>query len=359
MDYIEIHGFKSIKNQRVEVSPINILIGANGSGKSNFISFFDFLNRLLEKKLNDYIALSGGADKILHKGKKVTNEIKFDLSFEQGTNAYSAHIAKGAEHFVFLKEGLLFQEELLDISASNREANLKDHNGEYGAKYIKEHLEKFKKYHFHDTSDKSPFTAYSDIENDAFFLYSDGANIAAFLYNIKSQDPKAYQRIVKVIQSIAPYFSDFHLQPNQSNLKKIKLHWTDRYSEVIYGPTDLSDGTLRFIALTILFMQPDPPNTIIIDEPELGLHPAAIAKLSGMIKSVASRNCQVILATQSTDLLSHFTAEDIITVDQVGGESIFRKLDSEKLSLWLEEYTIDDLWKRNIISSGQLNYTTE
>ena len=163
-----------------------------------------------------------------------------------------------------------------------------------------------------------------------------------------------YNQIIKTIQSIAPYFSDFYFKPNNKNL--IRLQWMDRYSDVVFGPTDLSDGTLRFIALATLFMQPDLPNTIIIDEPELGLHPTAIAKLAGMVKSASSKNCQVILATQSSDLISHFYPEDIITVDQISGESKFKRLNNNELQQWLEDYTIDDLWKRNIITTGQPNF---
>ena len=215
-------------------------------------------------------------------------------------------------------------------------------------------MEGFRKYHFHDTGTKSPFTQMSHIENDIYYLYEKGENLAAFLYNIQMVNPKVYQRIVSTIQSVAPYFSDFFFQPNKENY--IRLQWKDKFSNVVYGVNDLSDGTIRFIALATLFMQPELPQTIIIDEPELGLHPAAISKLAGLIKSVASKQCQVILATQSTDLISHFEPEDIITVDRISGESVFRRLDSESLSVWLDEYTVDDLWKRNIITSGQPNY---
>jgi len=161
--------------------------------------------------------------------------------------------------------------------------------------------------------------------------------------------------IIKTIQSIAPYFLDFFLKPEANG--NIKLRWQSKYSSTIYGVNDLSDGTIRFIALTVLFMQPDIPETIIIDEPELGLHPTAIAKLAGLIRSASAKNCQVIIATQSTDLISHFDPEDIITVDQINGESIFERLSSENLKQWLEDYTIDDLWKRNIISTGQPNFS--
>lgn len=353
MDYIEISGYKSIKDERIELNPINILIGANGSGKSNFISFFTFLNRLFNKKLNDYIEISGGANKILHKGKKNTESISLKVAFDNNKNGYSAVLVSGVDGFVFVDENLIYKGNDWNISNSSKEALIKTSNI-HRAKYIIQYLNGFRKYHFHDTSDKSPFSIFSNIDNDIYFLYSDGSNLASFLYNIQETDKIVYNKILKTIKSIAPYFSDFFLQPNNEN--NVRLQWTDRFSETIYGATDLSDGTIRFIALTVLFMQPTLPDTIIIDEPELGLHPTAIAKLAGMIKSVSKKGCQVIIATQSTDLISYFQPEDIITVDQINGESKFRRLDSESLSLWLEDYTIDDLWKRNIISTGQPNY---
>lgn len=353
MDYIEIQGYKSINHVKVEFNPINLLIGANGSGKSNFISFFDFLNRLSNKKLNEYIELSGGADKILHKGKKITEEIYFRVEFKNSNNGYSALLKSGVNGFVFIDERLHYQGgHGKDISRSSREARIKETDN-FRAKYVIKNLNGFRKYHFHDTSTNSAFTNPSNIQNDVYYLYSDGSNIAAFLFEIQLKNNISYNRIVKTIQSIAPFFSDFFLQP--INEKLIRLQWTDKYSETIYGANDLSDGTMRFIALTVLFMQPNLPDTIIIDEPELGLHPTAIAKLAGMIQSASERGCQVICATQSTDLLSHFSPEDIITVDQVNGESHFRRLSTEELHQWLDDYTIDDLWKRNILKGGQPN----
>ncbi len=354
MDYIEIKGYKSIKNESIELKPVNILIGANGSGKSNFISFFTFLNRLYNKNLTEYIELTGGANKILHNGLKQTESISFKVEFDNGQNGYSATLKAMADGFVFTEERLIYRsDEGKNICKYTKEAYIKDTDN-YRAKYVIKYLNGFRKYHFHDTSTNSAFTNMSNIENDIYFLYSDGSNLAAFLYNIKQNDKVVYNKIVKTIQSVAPYFSDFYLQPNSKNY--IRLQWTDKYSETVYGATDFSDGTIRFIALTVLFMQPNLPDTIIIDEPELGLHPKAIAKLSGMIKSVAEKGCQVIIATQSTDLIGYFNPEDIITVDQIKGESKFKRLNSEELSLWLEDYTIDDLWKRNIIPSGQPNY---
>lgn len=354
MDFIEIKGYKSIKDEKIELQAINILIGANGSGKSNFISFFDFLNRLYNQKLNEYVALNGGANKFLHKGQKITDSIYFKVQFGKGVNTYAVSLSITTENkFIFTKEDAFLENGILKFEKFRTESRIKE-TEEFGANHIRKYLEGLRKYHFHDTGNKSAFTQLSHIENDIHYLYSEGSNLAAFLYEIQQSQRIFYKKIIKTIQSIAPYFSDFYFAPNKEGY--LRLQWTDKYSDVVFGVSDLSDGTLRFIALTVLFMQPNLPNTIIIDEPELGLHPSAIAKLAGMIKSVAKKGSQVILATQSTDLISHFEPHDIITVDQINGESKFKRLNDDELGQWLEEYTIDDLWKRNIITTGQPNF---
>ncbi|MDR0789626.1 MAG: AAA family ATPase [Bacteroidales bacterium] len=352
MDKIEVKGFKSIKDLSIELRPINILIGSNGSGKSNFLSFFDFLQMLNKPKFKEYVALNGGAEKFLHKGSKITEEIKIKIDFDS-KDAYSFTLKKLEDYFIFTEENL-YGEGCSDLFGNNKDITsfsersnllkLKNRHREY--------LAQIRKYHFHDTSKNSPFARSSSINNGKFELYGDGRNIAAFLYNIQQEKPKHYNLIVKTIQSIAPYFSNFIFKPEGEN---IILRWENKYSDTIYGVNDLSDGTMRFIALATLFMQPNLPQSIIIDEPELGLHPDAIAKLSGMIKSVAAQDCQVIIATQSTDLISYFEPEDILTVDNIDGESKFKRLDKKELETWLEDYTIGDLWKRNIISTGQPN----
>jgi predicted ATPase len=353
MDYIEIKGYKSIKEAKVYFSPINILIGSNGSGKSNFLSFFEFLNRLYNQKLTEYVALLGGEEKMLHKGSKTTSSIYSKIKF--GLNAYSFEITKGESSFIFTKEGLWYdknpyQHNPTDIANFSNEARIKVH---YMARadYIRGYLNSFKKYHFHDTGRNSPFNKLSHITNDIYFLYEKGENLAAFLFNIQQKNRLVYNRIINTVQSIAPFFSDFYFQPNDEGF--IRLQWQDKFSSTVYGLTDLSDGTIRFIALATLFLQPNLPSAIIIDEPELGLHPFAISKLAGMIQSAAARGVQIIAATQSADLVNHFKAEDIITVDQRGGESSFHRLNDKELSEWLDEYNVGDLWQRNIIEGGQ------
>jgi predicted ATPase len=351
MDYIEIKGYKSIKETKVELRPINILIGSNGSGKSNFLSFFEFLNHMYDRKLQEYISLRGGEDKILYNGSKTTDQLSFRTEFKDGLYGYSAVLKRGDVGFVITEEYLIYRgDKGWNIANYTPEASIK-RTDNYRAPHVIRHLKSYKKYHFHETGRNSPFNKSSHIQNDIYYLYEKGENLAAFLYNIREKNKLHYNRIVQTIQSIAPFFSDFFFQPNEEGY--VRLQWQDKYSQTIYGVTDLSDGTIRFMALATLFLQPNLPATIIIDEPELGLHPFAISKLAGLIQSVASKDTQVILATQSADLVNHFTAADIVTVDQRDGETYFNRLDEADLNQWLDEYSIGDLWQRNIIQGGQ------
>lgn len=357
MNKLEINGFKSIKSLALDLKMINIFIGANGSGKSNLLSFIDMLKNIYNQNLHEYVALKGGVDKFLHKGDKVTSEIKCKLSFPN-TNAYSFTLKKGENTFIFTKEEMWYSKDpyadnSINIASMSYESRIRT-TATPRADYIRSYLAGLEKYHFHDTGENSPFNKVSNIENDIYRLYEKGNNLAAFLYNIRENDRIVYQLIVKTIQSISPYFLDFVLIPDVN--ANISIKWQSRNDSIVYGVNHLSDGTIRFIALATLFLQPSLPQTIIIDEPELGLHPSAIAKLAGMIKSVAGKGCQVIIATQSTDLISHFDAEDILTVDQINGESHYQRLSSDNLKSWIDDYTIDDLWKRNIITTGQPNF---
>lgn len=353
MDKISVKGYKSFVDVSIKLQPINILIGANGAGKSNFLSLFEMLGAIYDQRLLQYVSGKGGVDKFLHQGRKVTENISIDV--KAAKNSYSITLKEADGRFIVTSEqvGFEFWEGWndLDIAPYDTEAQIKVNKRWKRCEYIREYLSQIKKFHFHDTGSRSPFASESHIVNDAYYLYEDGRNIAARLYKIYNEAPMAYNRIIKVIQSVAPYFNDFVFIPSEA--ETVRMQWQDKYSSMLYGPNDLSDGTIRFIALTTLFLQPNLPKVIIIDEPELGLHPLAIQKLSGLIKSASRQGTQIIIATQSVDLISNFEPEDIITVDQVDGQSNLRRLDNKELSHWLDDYSLGDLWKQNILKGGQ------
>ena len=349
MNNIKVKGYKSFRDLSIKLGRINLLIGANGAGKSNFLSLFELLNNVYDQRLSLYISQIGGVDKVLHQGRKITERIEITVS--EKNNSYSVSMLESDGRLIIEHEKLYYFSNSTDITNFKDEAQLKTYNGMKRGEYIKEYISQIRKFHFHDTGKRSPFTSDCDIKNDSYTLYDNGSNIAAILYRIREEHPIVYKRIILVIQSIAPYFHDFYLEPTEAG--KIRLQWQDKYSTMIYGPSDLSDGTIRFIALATLFMQPKLPKVIIIDEPELGLHPKAIEKLAGLIKSAAQRNTQIVAATQSAELISNFTFKDVLTVNQSDGHTCIQNLNANELEQWIDEYTLGDLWKQNIIKGGQ------
>ena len=350
IDQITIQGYKSFKEQTLRLDRINLLIGANGAGKSNFLSMFTLLKNIYEQRLGAYVATSGGVDKILFQGLKNTEQLS--VSIETGDDKYTIALHEADGRFTVASEIIGkhcangFQSN--EISRYTAEAAIKNH---FGVDRIANYIGNIHTYHFHDTGRRSPFATECHVQNDSYELYPHGENIASMLYRIKREQPLIYRRIVMVIQSVAPYFSDFYF--NVSPADTMRLQWLDKFSEIIYGPNDLSDGTLRFVALTVLFMQPTLPSAIVIDEPELGLHPLAIQKLAGLMQSASSRGCQIIAATQSADLISNFEPEDIVTVNQRNGHTTLERLSSVGLEHWLCDYTLGDLWRQNIMKGGQ------
>lgn len=348
----------------MELRPINILIGSNGSGKSNFVSFFKLINAIFNGRLQKYVA-EEKADNILHYGRKNTKIMKGKVIFTndggENNNAYYFMLAQTNEGGLFLdREGSGFNIEDYD----NEVHNYFDYNDldeseialslQQRDRYLRKYISSLQVFHFHDTSATSFLRRECDL-NDNQYLKQDGRNLPAYLYLLKIKHPKIFMRIEKTIKSIAPYISKFILEPNGLNEKEIELRWVDNGdTESSFSAYQLSDGTLRFIALATLLLQPNPPDVIIIDEPELGLHPFAIGKLAGMIQSASSK-AQIIVATQSPGLISNFAPEDVIVMDRSESENqtIFNRLHSENLKVWLQDATLGELWERDIINAAQ------
>ncbi|MXN91312.1 AAA family ATPase [Flavobacterium sp. Sd200] len=356
---LKIAGYKSIRELELELSPINVLIGANGVGKSNFISFFKLLNIIYEQRLENY-SLTEGADNLLHFGRKTTSFLNAYIEFEE-TNAYSFTLQPSNDDKLFvLEEHTSYNKSKgsnpewyghgwsdYTINGNSWESIIQlINNGQSG--YVNKYLKSFKIYHFHDTSVNAPLRSSCQL-NDNVYLKENGSNLPAFLYYLQQLEPKSFAKIERIVKSIAPFFERFDLKPDRLNPNIVRLEWTEvNHPDSYFSAMHLSDGTLRFVALATLLLQPNLPKTIIIDEPELGLHPFAINKLAGLIKK-ASATSQIIISTQSINLVDNFDAVDIITVDRKGGQSVFQRLDGEDLKDWIKDYTLGDLWAKSVI----------
>ncbi|MEZ4710295.1 MAG: AAA family ATPase [Caldilineaceae bacterium] len=342
---------------------MNIIIGANGAGKSNLLSFFKLLNWMTfaPDQLQFYIGKVGGANSLLHDGARTTPQIQALLTFdtEKGKNEYELRLFHAAsDTLIFAEERIRFQRndvlqesQWKSLGSGHRESNLLTaaNDGDQTAKVMLNLLRGCVSYQFHNTSDTARMKQRWDVE-DSRYLKDDGANLAAFLYRMRSENPKYYERILLTIRQIAPFISDFVLEPSFGT---ILLQWRERNSDMVFGPHQISDGTLRAILLVALLLQPEMnlPDLIILDEPELGLHPYAIEILAGLLQSVALKT-QIIAATQSASLLDYFDAEDILVAERSGRESHFERLSSDKLEDWLDEYTLSELWRKNVIGGG-------
>ncbi len=357
LNNIKVLGFKSIKELDLPIHDLNVLIGANGVGKSNFIGLFKFIRELVEERMQVFVARKGGANKLLHYGSKVTQRIFVDI--DVSPNHYAFRLVPGQG------DKLLFEEEFVgfdtqpgkrypeNINRNVIESDLAEYTRQKGwsvGRYVHDVLKTWRVYHFHDTSDSALVKKKGKI-TEADYIREDASNLAAFLFLMQKQHPMHYQRIVKTVQLVVPFFKEFYLLPDAENKDTILLRWTDIHSDMEFTADDLSDGSLRFICLATLLLQPKLPSLILLDEPELGLHPMAIQILAGLFRK-ASHAAQLIVSTQSPNLVSEFEANDIIVVEHKDGASSFARLDEEKLEKWIDEYSLGEIWQKNLIGGN-------
>ena len=351
-----VKGFRSIKEMNLELGPINVCIGANGAGKSNLIEFFKMINELTAGRLQQYIATTGRATANLHFGPQVTPQLEAELTFEadQSRDSYGMRLFYAAgDSLVFAEETLSFlgrgydSPRQISLGSGHQEAlvraNIED---QPLINILRNYLNRCRVYHFHDTSQTARIRRHCNV-GDTRWLMPDAANLAAILYRMKSMNEVTYRRIVRDIAQIAPFFEDFDLEPAHPLETDILLNWRHRKSDLVFGPHQLSDGTLRAMCLIALLQQPvdDLPYLIIVDEPELGLHPHALELISSLFRA-ASKHVQILISTQSSTFVDAFDPGDIVVVDRISEATTFQRPRPEVLDSWLEDYSLGEIRDR-------------
>lgn len=347
---ITIRGYRSIRVlDALPMDDINILIGPNGAGKSNFISLFRLLRHLAEEKLQEFVSVGGSSANLLYFGPKTTSELALKLRTD--ANIYEASLAPTTEG------GLTFTREVVGFMGTNKaihgpqqlESNMRrTRSAGRIPPYIYGAFENWRVYHFHDTGPFAPLRSTTSLA-DMELLAADGGNLPAFLYFLQERHPEVLQEIEDLVGRIAPFFSRFVLRPDPLKPDQIRLRWRHRRVDGdVMDVAALSDGTLRFIALATLMLQPEPPSTVVVDEPELGLHPSALGLLASIIHSVAHQ-VQVICSTQSATFADQFSWSDLIVADCVDDESRFRRLAETDVAAWLDEFSLGEIWEKNLI----------
>lgn len=363
LEKFTIRNFKSIREQTLTLDQLNVFIGGNGAGKSNLVQAFRLLREIQAQNLAAY-SLERGADSLMYFGRKVSKSMDFELVFSETglSNSYHVWLMPTDEGSLTIdQETIAFHNrtkfasprETL-INSGSRESRLATNTDGVSA-YVRRDLSTYRVYHFHDTSDSAPVKSAGPIDDNRD-LRSDASNLAAFLYMLQQRNPDNFRNIEDSIRQIAPFFGRFNLEPSRLTPDRIRLEWQENGSDAYFNAASLSDGTLRFMCLATLLQQPRLPAVILLDEPELGLHPAAIALLAGLL-SAASMRTQVIVATQSVTLVNQFAPEHICIVDREDRQSVFKRLDQSELQVWLNEYGghegygLGELWEKNLLGA--------
>ena len=352
---LTIRGYKSLRAlEEFQLRDLNIIVGANGAGKSNFLSFFKLAAAMAQGNLQVYVQKHGGPDALLYGTRKETLQLDMRVKLQQDfsvQNAYEATLIPTVDNrLIFDTENtwyLGYKEKNHYLGSGHAESRLSDYAGKaFIPGYVHKALLSWKQYHFHDTSDSAAVKRVQSFD-DNLVLKPAAENLAPYLSRLLLDYPEYYQRIIDTIKLAAPFFGGFVNRPISD---KIELEWFEqRDPDTPYKAHVLSDGTLRFICLATLLMQPPEllPDTVLLDEPELGLHPYAINMLADMLKQVAEEK-QVLVAAQSVELLNCFKPEDVVVAERQDDATVLKRLDTEELKDWLEDYTLGELWKRNI-----------
>lgn len=364
LDQITIQGFKSIRElKNFPLQNVNVLIGANGAGKSNLVDFFRMLRAMADGRFEKFISDGGGADGFFFNGPKETKQIRPHMKFGRNEFRFALESSVASQMIISVEEVLYtggqYTSDWHTYAGVQKESRLpswkdrKSHWGDYlsAEAHVYNSVSSWMVYHFHDTSRTAPMRRDCSAR-DFRELSADAGNVAAFLLKMKEQQDTRYQRIRETVQLIAPFFDDFLLEPETKGENElVRLEWRQKGSTFPFQPWQLSDGTIRFICLATALLQPSPPSTIVIDEPELGLHPVALEALSALIHE-ASQRTQLIISTQSAPLLDHFDAEQVVVVERSDGASVFRRLENEDLEQWLHDYSLGELVRKNVIETG-------
>lgn len=358
---LHIKGFRSLADVRIAKLPNPaVLLGANGSGKSNLLRFFEMVTSMLQQPgLGHFVQFHGGADDQLFQGTVATSRIdasvgllaeaaqheyRFSLEYAHPDRLLFADEALGfgqAENMVWHRFGGGHDEAKLPYAKTETDGAC-----EIAARRFKGFFEHCVVHQFHDTSATSRLKVRWDAE-ESFRLLPHGGNLPSVLLYLSRHDKERFDAICYYVSRILPGFRRFEIEEAHG---KTLLRWQASGSSKTIGPHLTSDGSLRFFALVTLLNLPAEvlPEIVLLDEPELGLHASAITLIAEMVKSVALKR-QVVVATQSPIFVDFFRPHELVVLELDAGQTLVRRPEELDLGPWLEEYTTGEIWRKNLI----------
>ena len=324
IERLRIRGFRSLADVTFSPNPgANVLIGANGSGKSNLVHFFKMLSWMLRaRRLAEFIGREGGADDQLHGGNDTTPRLDAEVRIRtpSGRNDYRFSLVHAhPDRLMFVDEAFRYTRDEFDSDAPWNPL------GEGSASDLRKMW---------------------DAEDHAF-MRADGGNLAAILHWLEHEDRRRYDTICRDIRRMQPGFDRFEIDQKDG---KVALRWRSKDLDKTFGAHLTSDGSLRLFALTTLLNLPGEmlPSVLLLDEPEQGLHHKAIALLGDMIQAL-SQSRQIIVATQSPLLVDEFALDQVAVLELRDGRIEIERRNGQDLTAWLEDYTVGEIWQKNLL----------
>lgn len=354
---LEVRGLTSMGHLTLDLtSDVTLVVGANGSGKSNIVGAFEVLGRVVDRQLNQFLLRSGGFSRMLHRSSGGTSAEAIEITAWGNwsgdlSNGYRVTVMPAAEDQALVSETTYFHDRSRFSSphdvhlGTSTESQLSARAATSSRdQYVLDVMSGCRVFHFDDTSSDAPPKRRADVADDVT-LHPDGRNLAAVLLGMRSKSPQAYERLVRAVRTVAPFFDGFVLEPADGS---ILLRWTESGIDGVFSADALSDGSLRFICLATLLLQPSAPSTIVLDEPELGLHPFAIHQLAALLRRSAVGR-RVVAATQSVTLLEQFSVHEVAVVERSDSGTRVSRPNPADLNEWLSDYTLGELWKKNVL----------
>lgn len=338
---VSIENFKSIKNlKELELENINILIGPHGSGKSNFLFFFEMVGKFTECSFQHYVIEQGGAKALTNNSTTPSPNIQGKITFQEGEYTFTLSPDKD-NCLTFAKEKIVFYKDqktwtpTKDTENETYESFLRQkRSNELFVKQLSQTFQTYRVYNFNDTSFSAKVRKPCNINDNRYFR-TNGENLVAILYLMKKRYRANYDRLLYLFQYVLPSFDDFKFIINDKNPEFIRLQWKTKntnYMDIAYMP----DGCLKILCLLTLFLQPTDfmPKTLFIDNLDTGISPRIIKMITMLIKEISS-NTQIIAVAYSPEIINIFKHDCIITTEFKKGQSHFKRLDSSHLTNWL------------------------